>query len=769
MDATPPLLRPARRSLLLSGALLMPFGLAGCDPELVGPDEEPAAPTVTFAPMTTDEQLLPEQPLRAGSWNISPTDDHPLAVLVSRTLAQKLDLFVITQEHPKGIEVPIDPATTGLAVDRHGATVRALASSVVDARHRQELWSSTDLANWTAAAVTGIDREISAFGGGIVASAVNGRTVALWELAGDGKATALTPLEVPENSEWEVVDIARNKSTIALLVTVRDAAAKEAPAVLTSEDAGSTWGEPQMLAGEGENPAATTVCPLGGGFLVLGSHRPATEGSAYTRPTAWVSAEGISYAQEEIPLPTFGLDGWSRGSTKLSADDPIDWKYVGSSPAVVDARAGTVHVAAIIEDDCRCATRSAEGAWTVSELGDFVGHHLDEGAATPESQILLGDNRAYARQGGGGELALGLPFTTGRAYIRLMHDVHEGPDAVIQSFRSFIDANSTHSVTDHSTNQAVSIRDDALIPAADFPEQATTWEWARVHRQPGGMEMLSGREEDEDGNGQLLGLTRVDGEWVDAEGLEIPGLYQLGSIVAVDEISYFPGAGSIADQDGSALGGITVLSSPDGVTWEQVGSGPESPSEDPAFAEGGHISSVTSVDGVLIGLGTAVGEGGSVRAATFVLTVGVWTPRVVDDVPPGLVFGSSYLVGDAVHVMAAGHDRVYHGVLAADGSCTRTALSSDQERRDRTVDLGGGALLAAGWSRTSTAFGACVWASRDNGKSWTATVLPGHEGRFVPVHPARDGDDVVIIAGHDDAPVGFRIIGAQEAILPAEE
>ncbi|MGP9604012.1 MULTISPECIES: hypothetical protein [unclassified Brachybacterium] len=759
-------LRPARRSVLLSGALLVPLGLAGCDPERDGPPEELSAPTLNFEPMTSDEKLLPEQPMLEDSWNISPTDEHPLAVLVSRTLAQERDLFVITREQPRGIAVPIDPATTGLAVDRHAATVGVLASTVVDAEHRQQLWSSADLADWTAVEVTGIDREIAAFGGGIVASAVNGRTVAVWELPADGTAAALTALEVPEGVEWEVLDVARNNAAIVLLVTARDAAGTEAPAILASQDSGATWAEPQVLPDDGKDAVAMSVSPLGEGFVVIGSHEPASDDGAYMRPTAWVSPDGTSFTQEEIPLPAFGLDGWTRSGEKIPVDDPIDWGSFGASPAVVDAKTGTVHFAAILEDDCRCATRSAEGTWTVSDMGDFVGHTLTHGAATPDSQILLGETSTYAREGGGGSLALGLPFTIGRNYIRLIHDVHNGIDAVIQGYRSFVDKSSTHSSTSVASNLGVSIRDGGFVLAEDFPQQVEEWDWGRVHRLPDGVEILSGREEDEDGNGQLLSLARGDGEWVDTEGLEIPGLYMLGSTSIVDETSYLSGAGTIADQDGSALGGVKVLSSSDGLTWEQVGSGPDSPSEDPAFGGGGYITTVASVDGVLIGLGTAVAEDGPNRAATFVLTVGVWTPRVIEDIPPGLNFGFPYLVGDTVHVLAAGYDRVYHGVLAADGSCTRTYLSSDQEQRDMLTDLGGGALLASGWSRTASAFGACVWASRDGGETWAATVLPEHEGRFPRVDLARDGEDVVVIAGHDDAPVGFKIIGAQKAVLP---
>lgn len=758
------MLRPARRSVLLSSALLVPLGLAGCDPEKQEPPEETAAPTLTLEPMTTDEALLPEEPLRDGSWNLSPTADRPLAVLVSRVRAQQRDLFAVTLEHPGGLEVPIDPVTTALAVDRHGSTAAVLAASVVEAQHRQVLWSSTDLTTWKDVEVTGIDGEIGAFGGGIVVSRVLAGSIAVWQLAEDGTATALTAVTVPEDAGWSVVDVARNGARVVLVVNTMDADGVPVPTVVTSQDTGASWGEPEILPVDGSTPWVTGICPLGEGFLVDGGHRPAS-GDGYGRPMAWVSANGTGFAPEEIPLPTFGLDGWSRGERKLSADDPIDWLEFDSSPAVVDASSGTAHLALFAVDDCRCATRSAKGTWTTSELGDFAERSLESAAAVPSAQILLGQDRVLTRAGGEGKRDLGLPYGGWRNYVRLRHEVVEGTDSVIQGYQSIVEEGSAHVTDDIYANVLVSIRDDALVLSEDAPEEVEGWEWAIAAHPREGVEIFDGRTTDEEGTAQHVAMVRVDGAWVEPEGFEVPGMYASGGIVALEDRLYMTAAGSTEEEDEETLSGIVVLSSADGLTWERVGSGPEPVGEDSPFAGGAYMGSVTSVDGVLIGLGATMPGEGPDRAVTFVLEDDVWIPRIVEDIPSGMTLSSAHPLGNQVRVVAEGRERFYHGVLAADGTCTRAWMSSDQERRDAPLELGDGALLAGGWSRTSTAYGVCVWASRDNGETWTATVLPGHEGRFPKfVSLARDGEDIVVIAAHDDAPVGFRIIGAKAAV-----
>ena len=753
----PPPSRPTRRSLLLSCAVLMPLGLAGCDPEGgEGAEEGPPPPpraSVTLAPMATSEDLRTEHPVRTGFWSISATGTRPAGMMVRRERAQEMDLWVITLEDPAGVQVPVDPATTEVSVDGHGDTVRVLAGQVVDRGYRYALWRTQDLVEWTETEIEDvIPRAVAAFGDGIAVADAEEGTVLCWEVSESGTAAPLTSLAVPDGQSWKVQDVAWSGTTIVLLVMSTSEDGTKIPVVVTSEDSGSTWGRPQRLPTSGESSTAGSVRSFEGAIVIIGSHDAEVswdEEYRQSRPTAWSSPEGRDFVQEEIPLPQFGADGWSHDDRgELSAGTPLDfWNIEGSSP-VVDLARGLLHLGVHFGDDSRRATRTADGRWTITALDQYAPFAVWSTIATPVGFILLSERRAYGRRGSAEEFTEGLEFSPARSCVRGDHDMGAGVDAVLRS--TWMDATrdeSSFRAVDHVENLPVSIGDGGLEAASDFPEEARSWGSGQIHRSAGGVEIVTGRTMDEDGIPQLVARAHLGGSWTETNGLEMPGLYQAGSIREIDGVLYLPAAASEADSSEWGVGDIAVHVSEDGITWEHKGE-VAADSVEPESAGGGYMSTVAAVDGALIGIGATWDEQDMRRAATFVLgQEGVWTPRLVAEAPADSSLAGTYVLDGATMVHGTWGGKEFHGTLAADGTCKTVWFSSDQEQRGHVIDLGEGALLAGGWVNRSpagaegepdTGHGACVWASPDGGETWTATVLPGQEGE-VSADPSRAG------------------------------
>lgn len=780
----PPPRRPTRRSLLLSGAVLVPLGLAACDPE--GEEEPPPPPRagVTLEPMATSEDLRTEHPVRNGYWSVSATGTRPVGMLVRRERAQEMDLWVITLEDPAGVQVPVDPATTEVSVDGHGDTVRVLAGQVVERGYRYALWHTQDLVEWAETEIEDvIPRAVAAFGDGIAVSTAEEGTVLCWEVSESGAAAPLTSLAVQEGESWKVQDVAWSGTTIVLLVMSTSEDGTKTPMVIASEDSGSSWGRPQRLPTSGENSTAGSVRTLEGAIVIIGSHDTEVswdEEYLQSRPTAWSSPEGRGFVQEEIPLPQFGTDGWSHDDRgELSAGTPLDfWNIEGSSP-VVDLARGLLHLGVHFGDDSRRATRTADGRWSITALDQYAPFAVWSTIATPVGFILLSERRAYGRRGSAEEFTEGPEFSPARICVRGDHDRGAGVDAVLQS--TWLEATrdeSSFRAKDHVENLPVSIGDDGLEAAPDFPEEARSWTWGRIHRPADGVEIVTGRAVDDDGVRQLLARTHVGGSWTETDGLEMPGLYQVGSVREIDGVLYLPASASKADSSERGVGDIAVHVSEDGVTWVRKGE-VAADSVGPESAGGGYVGSVVAVDGTLVGIGAVWDEQDVRRAATFVLgEKEIWTPRLVAEAPAGSSLAGTYVLNGATMAHGTWGEKEFHGTLAADGTCEAVRFSSDQEQRDEVIDLGEGALLAGGWvnrapagaeGEPDTGHGACMWASPDGGETWTATVLPGQEGRYPQVHLARDGEDVVVLADAADAPLGYRIAGAGEEILSAIE
>lgn len=785
MPAARSLSRPTRRSLLLSGAVLTPLGLAGCDPEgSEGVEEEPPPPrpTLTLAPMTTSEDLVPEEPVRQGSWNVSPTPRHPMAMLVSRLRSLERDLWVLTLENPEGMQIPIDPATTRVSADRHGGPVQVLAETAEGVRLRHALWRSADLESWSQTDLgAAIDRRAAAFGDGVVVSEARGGSLSVWVVGEDAEIAALSPVPVPEGQDWEVEDVACSGSTIRVLVT-STAAGEGKPGLVSSEDGGVSWAEWENLPQEGESTTAHSIRALAGVFVIVGDHEVSLEwGEERTqrRPTAWSITEGEAPIQEQIPLPAFGIDGWNhsvRGD--LSMSTPVDWTDVWGTAPIADVAAGVIHCALHYGDDCRSATRAKDGHWSVSGVDAYAPFSVAEAVASPVGQILLSETRAVSRRGASEQFTSGLSFTPAWTYHRTAHGITDGIDAVLRNTAQTSERDDTHfSSTPEHSNRGLRIVEDQLEPADGLPDGASGWGWGEVHHPADGIELVTGRvPEEADSRFHLVARVRLEEDWVEVEGLELPGVFQIGTATSVEGMVYLPAAGN--EEEGTSLGGIAVHASPDGISWEKQGTVDMSVAEEAEFAGRVCISSVTAMDGAIIGLGWAHDEEGVSRAVTFLRQDEIWVPQLVADLSTDSSLEAAYALGDRIWVTGVQGDRRIHGLLAADGTVSQLALSTEQELRTRILDLGDGVLLAGGWldrspseadSGAQTGYGSCVWASHDDGATWTATLLPGHENRFPWVHLARDGEDVLALVEQRDAPVGYRIVDAGGQVRAAME
>lgn len=785
MTAACPVLRPSRRSLLLSGALFGTLGLAGCDPEGTtegGVEKETPRATVAVEKLITSADLYPSHSTRAGTWSVSPVSEHPVAMLVCLVRGVETELYALTFESVAGIRIPIDSTTSGLTVDSRGGAVRLLAQRAVGGDLQHVMWRSEDLVEWSETDLGdafGVD--LSAFGDGVVVASSRDGRLALWSVQEDGSIDALAPIPIPDDLRFKVNDLARSGKAIAVLLSVLGASGDWVPHLVVSEDGGATWGEPMPLPDAGENSYAHSVRAVEQAFVVVGGHDVAVDWDEewkQTRPVAWSLAPGEEIVQEEIPRPLFGVDGWNvDGRGNVNRDSPVDYEDISSSAPIVDAAAREIHCAIYFGDDCRRATRGADGRWSVSELDGYAPFEVMTAVTSPAGQILLSPARAAFREAGSEGYVSGLSYSRERSFERGGSEIHGRLDAVLQdSWTETTRDESKYRSSRKHENLGVSIVDNRLEPAGGFPEEARAWPSTRVHHLPGGAELLTAIVEDEDGNQHIEARLRTDGDWTETTLLEADGVHGLGDAAEVDGTAYLPVYGGVDEKE--SLGGISVLTSTDGTRWETLGVVDPAAAKEEGFAGGARINDTTAMGDAVIAIGTAYDTDDVPRAAIFRLEDGVWAPKLIPDFPPNSWLESIRVEGGSVLVSGVRANLVLTGVLAEDGKVMEADVVSDHERRGMHLDLGDGALLAPGWIDRSpkevegaeqTGHGACIWASPDGGKSWTATVLPSLECRYHAIDLARDGDDVVAFAALADVPVAYRITDAKSQVLAALE
>ena len=782
MTAACPVLRPSRRSLLLSGALLGTLGLAGCDGVSL-PWSTPRA-TVTLAPMTTAAELQPEMPVYREDWGISPSSERPMAMLVHRERALEADLWAVTFEEPEGLAVPIDPLTTGLVVDGHGETVRVFASRVVDAARRTVMHTSTDLVEWGSVDVDGgIGAALVAAGDGLVATSQRDGELQVWDVSDDGAATALTPVPVPEGQKWSVQAVGRADDAVLVAID-RKGTSEEAAVVVSSSDGGVTWSAPTPLPGDADQKSVHAIFAQDGAFVLVGSWRTAVDWDEHTRTSraaAWTGAGAEGLHAEEVPLPRWGLENFHQhdGRGELDPDTPIDFTDLSAGRPVRSPDGSEISVPTWWGDDMRMLRRDADGTWSAGEPKEYVPAYVLEAVGDATGTIFRENGRVYVQEAGSSEEA-GLRVDPARGLSVASAATGTGLAGRITWTTSTIDRGAEQ-INWRSPTYGTAFgagEGDQLVRRNESLLGTAKPRSVHIHRLDGDLTLCTGVVPVGDPlaePGFAVEASTDHSTWQSVTGLpRSENDVAVGEASTVDGVHYLPVAEWIFPEDG----GPSVLtprlySSTDGIAWEAVPPPvPDHPEPEKA-ALGAHVDVMTSVDGVLIGLGSVIDALDEWSPVTFVQDGEIWRTVPLD----GAVRGDSIAgVGDdGVHGSVAG--RTGRWSLTADGTLTETYRADDRGRRGPALDLGEGALLAGGWIDVpagtegddgEVGIGACLWASLDGGESWQATMLPGQEGRFPDVHVRAQGDDVLVILDDPDVPHGYWIRGARADVLGEE-
>lgn len=781
MTAACPVLRPSRRSLLLSGALLGTLGLAGCDGVSL-PWSTPRA-TVTLAPMTTAAELQPEMPVYREDWGISPGSERPMAMLVHRERALEADLRAVSLEEPEGVAVPIDPLTTGLVVDGHGETVRVYASRVVDAARRTVMHTSTDLVEWGSVDVDGgIGADLVAAGDGLVATSQRDGELQVWDVSDDGAVTALTPVPVPEGQKWSVQAVGRADDAVLVAID-RKGTSEEAAVVVSSSDGGMTWSAPTPLPGDADQKSVHAIFAQDGAFVLVGSWRTAVDWDEHTRTSraaAWTGTGVEDLRTETIPLPMWEVEKFiddERGD--LASDTPIDFFDLSVGHPVRTAEGAEICATTYWGDDMRLLLRAVDGTWSVGDSEMFAPTHVIEVVGDSTGMIFRENGRVYVRAAGGSDFA-GLRVDPARGLSIATAATGAGHTGRITWTTYSITRSSERiSAWPSEYGTAFGADEDNQLVRRNEPSLGTAKpRGVRIHHLDGDLVLCTGFVSGDDPlaePGFVVEVSTDHSTWQSAVGLpQIESFMRHGEARSVDGVHYLPFAEWI-DPEG---GGPVVLtprlySSDDGISWEPVPAPvPEHPEPEKA-ALGASLLEVTSIDGVLLCLGELIDALDKSTPVIFVQDGESWKTVPFE----GALRGDS-LDGtgdDGVHGTVAGRSARWS--LAADGTLTETYRSDDRASRGPALDLGEGALLAGGWidvpagsedDAGETGIGACLWASLDGGESWQATMLPGHEGRFPDVHVRADGDDVLVILDDPDVPHGYWIRDARADVLGEE-
>lgn len=769
---------PRRRSVLLGSALLGSFALASCEdatPDEANPSQRVPV-TLEFEQMVTDAELWPEDRTRVGAWAISPGPDRPMSLLLHFDDQLTGTLDVVTLEKALSSKVDLPPSAVGVLVDGHADRVRVVTWSVADGHYKHLAMTSADLETWEQTPLSeGIDCSLDAAGGGLVVSGDMDGEVRAWDVADDGTVTALPALEVPEGQEWGVEGIQRSGSTIVLLVTVREGTRQRVPMTVTSTDDGATWAEPSPLRVEGASPVAGELLPVGEGFLVVRSQEEMSTvapGRRTARPTAWSSEDGLSFEQESIPVPAWGLEGFMSGETELAPDTPIDWIEVGRGRAVLSPARDQVHLMVHTRDDPRTAIRSAEGTWTTSALGGTTMQPVLGGVSDPSGWVVYSDIWVHGRQAEmqqGPEVIYNVSFAKPR-HLRAGHRVMGQGTSALLLITEGVSVRTDEQVAGarFQRTTGMSILGLEITSSPDLPDEVSVHTGAVLDQAGEELTFLTGEgfDLDELSATKSLVWASADGiAWEASSGLPEEAAIEVVPPTVVEGTYYLPTAQWEDTDRGRSHLRATVYSSPDGLSWEAASE--NDPQATDVGAGTAAIETIAGVNGSVIGLGFVRDEDDIRRAATFTLVDGTLEMHPVVDAGAGSLLSTQATVGGEVHAALHGSSNRYIQVrIAEDGSADEIYRSTCREQRQLSLDLGNGALIATGWiEQPGTAIGACLWASRDGGDNWDATVIPLHEGRFPDLSLLRDGEDVVVLADDPDGPRGYRLVDARAAVL----
>lgn len=791
MPAAPALSRPTRRSLLLSGAVLVPFGLAGCDREGdEGAETEVEAPppraTVTVEELVASPSVVPQRRAFRGAWPVRATAERPLAMLFAHDLDGQRSVDACLSTSPGSVEIQLEETTTSTTADGTGETARVFASVPDGPRYRTTMHTSQNLRTWTSVPLDpAVHADLVAAGDGLILGLVE-RTVHPWDIADDGAVTALEPLVIPDDQRWSVRGVARRGDLIVVLLFVTMPDAARVPHIVRSTDGGGSWSAPHALGEKGSDVHPRSIHALAGAFVIIGDleHSPDwADGETFWRPTAWSSTDGSDFSHEEIPLPTWGREGWTwRGKGELDAETPVDFLSISGGGAALDAEGTALHLCVYFQHDLRTATRSADGTWTTSSNWAGVGDVIEYGVSGPEGAVLRFPEKVVSAVHGEApwgdiwerselrSLAPPRGWWAARGQLSPLM-------AVMRWTVSTLPGEDDDQWTVNQEHGAVTVGlgQNSLDSAVDLPEGAVEWERVGVHALDAERTLLTGVE-DEDGVRHFRAMVLIDGAWVPADGLESSQV-QVESAVrrlsTIEGVHHFPVAAWVDRDDGTSCLVPTIFTSEDGLSWNELGRVDPAVYEGSEQAQGLQLHQLVEVDGTLIGIGAVLGEDDYYRAATVVLGEEPWTVRTLEQSLAGSHLTEAHRRGDEVVVGYWWDDVLEYGVLTAEGTVdTEGLLWISGEESHSVLDLGDGAMLSVGVARQTKdereEVGTCLWGSRDAGANWTQMVLPGLAGRHLDVELLSDGEDAIIIAGDGARPYGYRIIAPKQQLLSAD-
>jgi hypothetical protein len=779
MTVAPASLHPSRRSLLLSGALLGSLGLAGCDPATGDGETERAdpPPTLSMEPMRNHGSTIPAHAVFSRLTPIAPVGDRPFAALTLVNRAYEAEMVVLRPDQYGEESVPIDPGSSSVVADDSAVRARVITSSRDEGEWRSTLLTSENLTDWEETSLAQeVDLPVEAAGDGLVASIQDGARIGLWEVSDDGAVAPLTPLEVPEGQQWRVQDLAREDSTIVLLLEVVDLRSEQisdSSSTLLSADGGKTWSAPVPVVEDETDRLVVSIWRHGKHFVVLGGTRVRpewAESASYWRPTSWVSDDGKDFREAPIPLPRWGLDGWTWGEKgEVNAQTEMDMMDLDWRAPVVLPDGGAMHLAITYENIHWIATRDAKGTWTVSERRTSFEDVIDEMVAVGDTAVVAFPGRvtgaALERDDRGADHWQtsweGVSLSPGR---RLITDSGLCGTPVsllfLQSTREFVEdtTDSSTEVVTHRGAWAFMVDGEEMATVEGLPEKAWQRDSLALRALEPGVVLVLGIEQDEEGANRLRGHVTVEGDWVETS-LDVERPSDIRSLTTIDGIHHLCIVTLLEDGDRYRLSPL-VLTSSDGVEWEEPVSPEAIDLPDEGAELGARILRVEKIDETIVGVGSTVGEDRYFRAASFVLEGERWKVLPLEGVGLGSTISSLDRLGEdvVVRVWMAGLEAQGHidaqGTVTLDGEPT-------EDVRGRIIDLGEGMLVAPGEllaSESGPGYGSCIWASRDGGASWGATVIPGAEGHAGTVHLLVDGDDLVALTSPGGAVVSHRIV-----------
>lgn len=768
--------RPSRRSLLLGSAVAAPLVMAGCDGLPGGPEEEerPRA-EIELAELAVPAALQASRPVLSRWWSISAGPDHPMALLCELLGKQGPALHYVTVDKPLGVTVPLDGEPSSFTIDAHGDAVRIYARTVKDGAHSWTMYSSADLQDWTITPLDqAIDVAVARAGGGILVSHPRDSALKVWDVAEDGTVSALEVVAVPEGQTWTVDEVTRSGETIVLLLTVPDDAGVDVPATVTSTDAGTSWSEAAPLPASGSQQQAGQLLTVNGGFAVIGRQRfpSQIEGAGeHSRPAAWYSSDGVTFTEEQIPLPTWGIDGFvlDAAGHDLTPETPMDFATISHGGVVRSVDGSSLHLLVYYGDDPRMATRSGAGEWTTSEQGQLMMLRINGGVLDPSGMLLHADNAVHVRTGDSETFEQGLDIARSLQASMAQGTALSGGAVATVAIPRGIRVRSESNVAWSSTTRfsAVALGSDALV-VGRIPADPQVVQDLRIAHVAGDLTLVVGTNVD--GNGfdveGVHGWAGTGaGEWVPMTGFP-ESTVSLGVFSAVRDDYCLPVMAGDGEGESEGVTLPTIYSSADGISWGPRGEiDAEALSQDVA-AGGVWVQEILQVEDAVVGIGHVLDAEDVTRAATMTLEGEAWRVHPMEGAEPGSYLVGASVVTGRVEAGLYGTGRASRVEVHADGGLTETYRAEETTRQDLPLDLGDGALIAAGWiDQPGTGIGDCVWASLDGGENWDATVIPGQEGRADGAELTRDGDDVVVLVEHPYGIRGFRIRSAAADVL----